>query len=444
MYLYRIAETRPSVASGRCDSGNSRWPQLTTDGQNQGNQLNDRVRRLCRFRRTSASRRLDEGGDGVGGAFDSAGRTETLADFGESGAKLFAGLGIVEEAKGFRGDAVWRELGLNEFRNDAALGDEVDHTEEFCPNERFGKESSERSDAVDDDHGGVEESSFDRGGAAGDDGGICGGENVVSLAFDDAQVERRVPARLELGDMIGSGGGDDKLDWFFFRDAEDSLANDGHVLGELGLTGAGENGDERKLRIEIVLTKEIVARLRGLDTADEGMADEFCGDARFGEECFFEGENTEGLREALANDPNTPGTPGPELRTDEIDVFCAVRTEFTGEAEVEAGKVGEDGKARLAAFCFRDEMAHGADERRQVAEDFGDADDGDFGVVSNDVNASGAHLRTAHAEESEVGKALLKSGGEACGVHIPRDFASGDEKRNRRHSLLSGAQSEAG
>jgi hypothetical protein len=34
-------------------------------------------------------------GDGVGGAVDGAGRAEAFADFGEAGAEIFAGAGIV-------------------------------------------------------------------------------------------------------------------------------------------------------------------------------------------------------------------------------------------------------------------------------------------------------------------------------------------------------------
>ena len=45
-----------------------------------------------------------------------------------------------------------------------------------------------------------------------------------------------------------------------------------------------------------------------------------------------------------------------------------------------------------------------------MAEDFGYADDGDFGIVGDDIYPSGAHLGAAHAEDFEVG-ALFKGGG---------------------------------
>ena len=60
-----------------------------------------------------------------------------------------------------------------------------------------------------------------------------------------------------------------------------------------------------------------------------------------------------------------------------------------------------------------------------MAEDFSDADDGDFGVVGDDVDARGAHLWAAHAEYFDVG-ALLEGGGEAGGVHVAGGFAGGE------------------
>ena len=92
---------------------------------------------------------------------------------------------------------------------------------------------------------------------------------------------------------------------------------------------------------------------------------------------------------------------------------------------MEAGEVGEDGECGFALFGGGDEFAHRADERGKMAENFGDTNDGDFGVVGDDVYARGAHLRTAHAENFYIG-ALLEGGGEAGGVHVAGGFAGGE------------------
>src|SRR5271168_1154761 len=202
--------------------------------------------------------------------------------------------------------------------------------------------------------------------------------------------------------MAVSGRGDDKLGWPLLLDALARLADHRHVLRELGMPAAGQDRDNRLTRIEIVLAAEFFAGLRGLHGADKRMADEFCGDASAAEERFFEWENTESLRETAADNSNTPRPPRPELRADVIDVAHSVRAEFASEPQMKAGKVGEDRKRRFAALGFRYQTAHGANERRKVAKDFRDPDDGDFGIIGDDINASGAHLLSAHAEERNI------------------------------------------
>src|SRR5258708_18515585 len=98
--------------------------------------------------------------------------------------------------------------------------------------------------------------------------------------------------------------------------------------------------------------------------------------------------------------------------------------------------MGEEGEGGLAAFGFGDEATHGANERRQATDDLGEAYDGDFGIVGDDIDAGGAHLRAAHAEDLEIGT-LLQRGGQAGGVHISAGFTGGEEKRGASHGCES-------
>ena len=96
---------------------------------------------------------------------------------------------------------------------------------------------------------------------------------------------------------------------------------------------------------------------------------------------------------------------------------------------MKAGKIREDSERRFAALRFIDELAHGAHERGQALEDFGDAYDGNFGIISDDFNAGGAHMRPAHAEEGYL-EALLQSSSQTRGVHVPGSFTCGEQKRD--------------
>src|SRR5712692_274625 len=182
-------------------------------------------------------------------------------------------------------------------------------------------------------------------------------------------------------------------------DAQAGLAEYREMLAKFRSAAAGQDGDEFFLGIEVLFAEEGLAVERGVHGANQRVADEFHGDSGVAVELFFERENAEGLREAAADYADAPGAPGPELRADVVDVLRTMAFEFSGEAEMEAGKIGEDSEGGLAAFGFGDEAAHGADQRGKVAEDFRDTYDGDFGVVGNDIDAGAAHLRAAHAED---------------------------------------------
>ena len=63
----------------------------------------------------------------------------------------------------------------------------------------------------------------------------------------------------------------------------------------------------------------------------------------------------------------------------------------------------------------------GGDEGGKMAQDFGDADDGDFRIVGDDFNARGTHAGATHAEE---------------GDHPGRDALVSDEDHERRTGMV--------
>ena len=62
---------------------------------------------------------------------------------------------------------------------------------------------------------------------------------------------------------------------------------------------------------------------------------------------------------------------------------------------------------------------------------FGDANDGYFVIIGDEIDAGRGHSRAAHAEKLRAG-ARAQTFGQACGVHVARGFARGDENL-RRH-----------
>jgi hypothetical protein len=91
---------------------------------------------------------------------------------------------------------------------------------------------------------------------------------------------------------------------------------------------------------------------------------------------------------------------------------------------MEAREVSEDRQGGLPLFGFAYHAFHGATQRGKMLQDFGDPNDCHFGIVGDDFDAGGAHLRSAHTKYLNV-QALTQRLGEARGIHVARRFAGG-------------------
>ena len=95
------------------------------------------------------------------------------------------------------------------------------------------------------------------------------------------------------------------------------------------------------------------------------MTDEFHRHSGIRVELFFEMENAQRLRKSPPHQIHAPGTPGPELRADVVDVSNAFWKQFAREPQMEAGEVGKNRQWRAPMFRFIHESLHGATQRRQ-------------------------------------------------------------------------------
>ena len=132
------------------------------------------------------------------------------------------------------------------------------------------------------------------------------------------------------------------------------------------------------------------------------MADEGRVHAAVAVELFFEGEDDERLVDVVADQADASLPPRPELRRDVVDRRDAALFHLAGDAPVECGGVDDDGEVGLAPVGFANQAAIEAEDFRQVAENFGDADDGEIFGVDDGVASGGAHAVAADAEEFEV------------------------------------------
>ena len=98
-----------------------------------------------------------------------------------------------------------------------------------------------------------------------------------------------------------------------------------------------------------------------------------------------------------------------------------------GEAKVNVGEVDEDGEVGAVALEGGDELAVGAEDTRQVAQDFGDAHVGDVLGTDDALLAGGGHLCAAEAGEGGGWDAGAQFGDDLCAVVVAGGLAGGEE-----------------
>src|SRR5580700_10061061 len=150
-------------------------------------------------------------------------------------------------------------------------------------------------------------------------------------------------------------------------------------------------------------------------------------------EIFLERKNTKGPHETAFHQANPPGAPGPELRTDEIDVTNTLAAENARETQMKCGKIGQDRKRRAAPLDFRKQAFPGSPKCRELADDLHDAKHTDLGDIDHRIDSGFTHPRTAHAEKVDV-QSPAERQGQSSGIHIAGSFAGGDQHRDRSHS----------
>ncbi len=165
---------------------------------------------------------------------------------------------------------------------------------------------------------------------------------------------------------------------------------------------AGHQRDPLFCRIEMKLCGVVVALDGRVRQVGQGMADEGRVDSAVAIELFFEGKNHQRLVDVVAQQAHASLAPRPELRRDVVDHGNAALLHLPRHAPVEGGRVDDDGEIGLALVGFFDQMLEQAVDFWQMAENFGDADDGKIFRVDDGVAAGGAHALSADAEEFEL------------------------------------------
>ncbi len=153
------------------------------------------------------------------------------------------------------------------------------------------------------------------------------------------------------------------------------------------------------------------------------MADEGRIHSAVAVELFFKGKDHQRFVDVVADEAHASLAPCPELRCDVVDHRNAALLHLPGYAPVEGRRVDHDGEIGLALIGFFDQTPKQAIDFWQVAEDFGDADDGEIFRVDDRVAAGGTHAVSADAEEFKLRVEAMQGIDELGAVHFSGSFA---------------------
>jgi uncharacterized protein YdeI (YjbR/CyaY-like superfamily) len=176
-----------------------------------------------------------------------------------------------------------------------------------------------------------------------------------------------------------------------------------------------------------VLLGIVFARNGGEGKFSQGMTYESCVHSPGLVELFFEGEDDHHAADTLLDPTEAATLPGPKLWADEVDDGDVEFLKFAGEAEVDVGKVDEDGDIGMLLFDGRDEAAVLPVDVGHVPDDLGDAHVCDVFGSDDAVEAGGLHLFATQAETGELRIASAKFGEELSAVMVTAGFAGREE-----------------
>src|SRR5579863_165728 len=159
------------------------------------------------------------------------------------------------------------------------------------------------------------------------------------------QLSLREPWRRGEHELLSPAG-------LHFRDRRHQLW---HVMSQFRWTATRQNSDDGSFRIKTVARGESVAADGRAHSVHKRVSNPVRSHARLAVEILLEGKNAQPTHEAALHQPHPPRPPGPELRTNKIDIPYMLAAENTREAQVKCGKIRQNRNRWTALVDFGDQ-----------------------------------------------------------------------------------------
>lgn len=196
------------------------------------------------------------------------------------------------------------------------------------------------------------------------------------------------------------------------------------MAGDLAAPGSGEEGDEGS----VAVAGGRMSGLPGADAASERMSDEGGRDAAFAEPGLLEGEDTKKLAEIPAHGPDAAFAPGPGLGGDHLDDGDPLVVKGARHTGMKGLVVDEDGEIGLFGVGGGDQAAVFAEDRGQMGDDFGEADDGELRRIDDGADTGASEAIARGAKEGPLGMTAAQGVHEGRGVEFTGGFAGRHEE----------------
>ncbi len=127
------------------------------------------------------------------------------------------------------------------------------------------------------------------------------------------------------------------------------------------------------------------------------------------EKRFLKGEDTEKTVNGRPHSSDTPLSPRPSLRGDQVNHRYRVTAQALGESQVETGRIGEHGNVWALRHDGASELAEFAPNTAEMGQHLDQADHGKRSGIDNDPDAGSLHPRTGASKKYSIRPAEAKS-----------------------------------
>ena len=306
---------------------------------------------------------------------------------------------------------------LDDLGHDPVIEQHIRHGDIRCDGQPPRQPMGEGIETVGDDHGRLEQSQLERGGAGAGEDNIAAAQAGVAVALDQSHLSSHAGAPQDGFDWSANVAGSERKNELhvrpFFSNELGRLQHGRTESLDLLITAAGHQGHDRPRRIKPVKPQGFVRIGKRFDDVQQGVPIAH----RVGPVTrAVDFRLTRKRRDDHATDPRDRAAkeerPDPDLRRKIKNDRHTERFEHPPHREVEAGIVDQDGQVRPFTPDQTGHVLINAFEGKNIPDRFQESDRAEMRHLVAKFDPGRPHVRPARSEELNVRLLLPQSPGQ--------------------------------